>query len=59
MSQDMPSSAPSPAPAEPQKKSNTALIVGGIAVVLCCCCLAFVVVGWQYGDQILKSLGLQ
>lgn len=51
-------SAPSPMPAQPQKKSNTPLIVGGIIVLLCCFCFIFVAVAWQFGDQILKALGL-
>lgn len=55
MNPDM-SSAPAPMPQEP-KKSNTWLIVGIVLVVLCCCCI-IVVASYQYGDQILKALGL-
>ncbi len=46
-----------PAPEAP-KKSNTTLIIAGVAaVVLCCCCIGAVLL-WQYGDQILRSLGM-
>jgi hypothetical protein len=45
-------------PPEP-KKTNTTLIIilVVVAVLLCCCCLV-IVLGWQYGDQIMEALGL-
>ena len=46
-----------PAPEAP-KKSNTTLIIAGVAaVVLCCCCIGAALL-WQYGDQIMRALGM-
>ena len=46
-----------PAPEAP-KRSNTTLIIAAVAVaVLCCCCIGAALL-WQYGDQILQSLGM-
>lgn len=57
MNQSMPPT-PAPLPEQP-KKSNTWLIVIIVLIVLCCLC-AIVVFGlYQYGDQIMKALGLQ
>lgn len=56
MNQGMPS-VESPMP-EPQKKSNTWLIVVIVVVVLCCICAIAGGVFWQFGDQILRALGL-
>lgn len=39
------------------KKSNTTLIIVIVAVVLLCCCCITAVVGWQYGDALVQSLG--
>ncbi len=57
MNQSMP---PAPAPMmEQPKKSNTWLIVVIVLIVLCCIC-AIVAAGlYQYGDQIMRALGLQ
>ena len=43
---------------EAPKKSNTWLIVGIVAVVLCCCCVVVLGIAWQFGDQIVRSLGM-
>jgi hypothetical protein len=56
MNQGMPP-APTPMP-EPPKKSNTWLIVVIVVVVLCCICVIAGGVLWQFGDQILRALGL-
>jgi hypothetical protein len=40
------------------KKSNTWLIIVVVLVVVCCLCIVVGFVGWNYGDQILKTLGL-
>lgn len=46
-----------PAPEQP-KRNNTFIIIGSVVVVLlCCCCIALGLL-WQYGDAILRSLGL-
>jgi hypothetical protein len=54
MNQDMSSA---PMPVQP-KKSNTTLIVAVVVVVLCCLCAITAGVLYQFGDQILKALGL-
>ena len=51
------SSTPAPLPEQP-KKNNTWLIVVIVLVVLCCLCAIFGAVLWQYGDQIIKTLGI-
>jgi hypothetical protein len=56
MNQSMPPT-PAPMPEQP-KKSNTWLIVVIVVVVLCCLCLIVGGAFYQYGDQILKALGL-
>ncbi len=56
MNQSMPP-ATAPAPEQP-KKSNTWLIVVIVIVVLCCLCLIVGGALYQYGDQIMKALGL-
>ena len=56
MNPDM-SSSPAPVPEQP-KKNNTWLIVGIVLVVLCCLCVIVGGVLYQYGDQIMKALGL-
>ena len=48
---------PTPMPEEP-KKNNTWLIVGIVVVVLCCLCVIVLGVGYQFGDQILRALGM-
>jgi hypothetical protein len=42
----------------PKKNNNTIIIIAVVAVVLCCCCIAVLVLGYQFGDQILESLGV-
>ncbi len=41
------------------KKTNTTLIIiiVVVAVLLCCCCLV-IVLGWLFGDQITRGLGI-
>ncbi len=59
MNQELPPApAPAPMPEEPQRGTNTWLIVGIVLVVLCCCCLISLGFLWQFGDQILKTLNL-
>jgi hypothetical protein len=51
---------PPPVSMEPApKKTNTTLIIVIVivALLLCCCCLV-VILGWTFGDQILRGLGL-
>lgn len=55
MNENMSAPAPEPTPDAP-KKNNMWLIVGIVIVVLCCCCVIVAIAGWQYGDQILKSI---
>ncbi len=43
---------------EEKKKPNTWLIVGIVAIVLCCCLVAFGVLAWNFGDQIMHALGV-
>ena len=47
-----------PAVPDQPKRSNTWLIVLVVLVVLCCIAIFVAGVGWQYGDQLLKALGL-
>lgn len=49
-------SAPLP-PAEPKKSNNTMIIAIVAVVLLCCCCLCIGVLGWQFGDEIVRQLG--
>jgi hypothetical protein len=46
-----------PVSPEQPKKSNTGIIIAVVVAVLLCCCCAIAVVGWQYGDVIMQSLG--
>ena len=41
------------------KKTNTTLIIiiVVVAVLLCCCCLV-IVLGYTFGDEILRGLGI-
>ena len=39
------------------KKNNTTLIIAIVVVVLLCCCCVIGIGGWQFGDQIVQSLG--
>ncbi len=48
---------PVPAPDQP-KKSNTGLIVAIVLIVLCCLCIGGIVLAWNFGDQVLKLLGV-
>jgi preprotein translocase subunit SecE len=43
---------------EPPKRNNTWLIIVIVLVVVCCICLAVAGVAWQFGDQILRALGV-
>lgn len=43
-----------PLPDEP-KKSNTGLIIAVVAAVVLCCCCLMIILGWQFGDQILSA----
>lgn len=43
---------------EPPKRSNTWLIVAIVVVVVCCLCLVIAGAAWQFGDQILRALGV-
>lgn len=56
MNQDMSSARP-PMPNK-SKKGNTWLIVIVVLLVLCCLCVIVGYFGWNYGDQLLKTLGL-
>lgn len=48
-----------PPAAQPQKpKSNTLLIVIITLLVLCCLCACVIWLGWQFGDSVLKTLGI-
>ena len=46
-----------PAPEQP-KKTNTLLITIIVAVMLLCCCCLAVALAWQYGDQVIRALGM-
>ena len=43
---------------EGPKKSNTGLIIGIVSAVVLCCCCVFLVIAWQFGDQIMQQLGI-
>lgn len=45
-------------PLQEEKKTNVWLIVGIAAIVLCCCCIVFSGLAWNYGDQVMNSLGV-
>jgi len=44
---------------QPKKKTKVWLIVLIVAIVLCCCCGAVVALGFNFGDQIISTLGLE
>lgn len=46
-----------PLPETPKKKNTTMIIWIVVAVVLCCCCISALGLAWQFGDQILQTLG--
>jgi len=51
-------SAPSPMPAEPQKKNNTPIIIAVVVVLVLCCCCAVAFGGYylyQNGDQLFGA----
>jgi hypothetical protein len=48
-----------PAPDQPQPKSNQGMIIAIVVVVVLCCCCAVVAGGWFFGDQIIEALGVQ
>jgi hypothetical protein len=56
MNRDMSAARP-PMPDKP-KKNNTWLVIVLVVLVICCLCIVVGFVGWNYGDQILKTLGL-
>jgi flagellar basal body-associated protein FliL len=56
MTQDM-STPPSPTP-EPPRKSNTWIIILIVVLLLCCLCVVALGAAWQFGDQILRALGV-
>ncbi len=56
MNQSMPPE-PTPMPEQP-KKSNTGLIIAIVIIVLCCLCIVVGGLLYQFGDQILKALGM-
>jgi flagellar basal body-associated protein FliL len=45
-------------PAAPKKNNTTLIIIIVVVVLLCCCCAVLGVLGWNYGDQIMNSLGM-
>ncbi|MFZ5808300.1 MAG: hypothetical protein ACOY16_03370 [Chloroflexota bacterium] len=49
---------PFPPVEEKKKKNTTLIIVLVVLLVLCCCCVALGVLGYQFGDQIMQSLGV-
>ena len=52
---------PLPPLSEPPKDNRTRNIILGVAgafLVFCCCCVVFVVLAWNYGDQILSGFGM-
>jgi capsular polysaccharide biosynthesis protein len=50
--------APTPMPpASPKKSGNTVILVVAAVVVLCCVCIGIALL-WQYGDALLKAMGL-
>ena len=59
-----PEPAPAPAytavsPEEPQKKSNTPLIIAIVSILLLCCCCTFTLFMYQWGgDWLLQYFGL-
>jgi hypothetical protein len=55
MQQEAPPIVPDPLN---QKKNNTPLIIGIVVVVLLCCCCITLGLLWQFGDSILRSLGV-
>ena len=46
-----------PVSPEQPKKSNTGVIIAVVVVVLLCCCCIGLGLAWQFGDQIMQSLG--
>ncbi len=49
---------PFPPVEEKKKKNTTLIIIIVVLLVLCCCCVALGVLGYQFGDQIMQSLGV-
>jgi len=43
--------------AKPEKNNRTTIIIVAVVAVLLCCCCATLILGWNYGDQIVNSLG--
>lgn len=46
-----------PLPVE-KKKTSPWLIVGIVAIVLCCACIVIGALAWQFGDQLMRALGV-
>lgn len=42
---------------EPKKNNNQTIIIAVVVVVLLCCCCITLIGGWQFGDQIVQSVG--
>jgi hypothetical protein len=51
-------SMPEYPPPEP-KKNRTLIIVAVVVAVLCCCWVGVLAIGWNFGDQLIQSLGIQ
>jgi eukaryotic-like serine/threonine-protein kinase len=49
---------PAPSAAASPKKSNTAMTIAVIVVVVLCICAVVGYLGWNYGDSLLRMLGL-
>ena len=43
--------------AKPEKNNRTTIIIVSVVAVLLCCCCATLLLGWNYGDQILNAVG--
>ena len=43
--------------AKPEKNNLTTIIIVAVVAVLLCCCCATLLLGWNYGDQILNAVG--
>jgi hypothetical protein len=55
MQSDTPPVIPNP---EKQSRNNTPIIIAVVVVVILCCCCIGAGLLWQFGDQIIRSLGM-